>query len=696
MEAYRQQRERCVARHFQVCLVLKQFDHLFNISSQLYQSFERVKARFLRAVDYVEETHAHAELGQEQGDRVKWYAEGGRKSRLKKTEIASIRATLDRLARWEPTSALKNATAGREKWFIDILAGIGSIVNEVQIKKIKKNIRILQAQNILQDQKIDELARFLNLTASRVRLHDKQIYNLQAQMVRLEEGLKQLTDVTNFHIYTSHQINVAQAAVFRLQLGLGAAEANVDKIFEYLRIMTTQKASPAIIPPIALRDLVRKVRARMKPNPRLRLPYDPDTKDIWKYYKVIKITPVVIDKLLVILLTIPIIDSTLELNIYHAHNLPAIPPGHKIATKYLLEGDYFAIGKHGVYAALPNEWSVQVCLESDLAICMMGQALYPTMHITWCIYALFVEDEAQVQQDCKYEVKPFLDNRAQSLCGYMWAISSIEQEQLQIRCLEETQVIQIRPPLQVVYIGNGCEGYSPSMYIPAKSELSGTEEIESRKEYFLKFNYVYQPDELVGVWWQFRSKLMTIEDAKNFVEKVEPLGTMDYSILNQQLEKVDNKYPWSLPVPPMALAVGIGFVLTLLGGVVFAIKLYRVGITVKEARGIAKTVTTQPLSCFRSILRRSPQDQIAGTGPTNQDNPDDVGAKAPQREELNLHPIRMRDILQTVLQDERTGIKYGKYLNRQVRQQRPGEHSCPPSQIPELEAPEATHRDSSL
>ena len=175
-------------------------------------------------------------------------------------------------------------------------------------------------------------------------------------MVRLEEGLKQLTDATNFHIYASHQINVAQAAVFWLQLGLGAAEANVDKIFEYLQVMTTQRASPAIIPPIALRDLLRRVRAKMKPNPHLRLPYDPDTEDIWKHYKVIKISPVVIDKLLVILLTIPIIDSTLELNIYHIHNLPAIPLGHKIATTYLLKGDYFAIGKHGVYTALPNEW----------------------------------------------------------------------------------------------------------------------------------------------------------------------------------------------------------------------------------------------------------------------------------------------------------------------------------------------------
>ena len=135
-----------------------------------------MKTRFLRAVDYIEETHTHAELGQVQGDRVKRSVGAGRNSRLTKTEIASIRTTLDRLARWEPTGAPKNTTLGRKKRFVDILAGIGSIVNAVQIKKIKKNIRIFQAQNILQDQKIDELARFLNLTASRVRLHDKQIY----------------------------------------------------------------------------------------------------------------------------------------------------------------------------------------------------------------------------------------------------------------------------------------------------------------------------------------------------------------------------------------------------------------------------------------------------------------------------------------------------------------------------------------
>ena len=65
----------------------------------------------------------------------------------------------------------------------------------------------------------------MNLTASRVRLHDKQIYNLQVHMVRLEEGLEQLTDVTNFHIYASNQINVAQAAVFRVTTGSGGSRS---------------------------------------------------------------------------------------------------------------------------------------------------------------------------------------------------------------------------------------------------------------------------------------------------------------------------------------------------------------------------------------------------------------------------------------------------------------------------------------
>ena len=34
----------------------------------------------------------------------------------------------------------------------------------------------------------------------------------------------------------------------------------------------------------------------------------------------------------------------------------------------------------------------------------------------------------------------------------------------------ETRVITFKPPLQIVDISNGCETYSASIYIPARSE----------------------------------------------------------------------------------------------------------------------------------------------------------------------------------------------------------------------------------
>ena len=89
----------------------------------------------------------------------------------------------------------------RCKRLIDLLAGIGVIVNSIQIKKVKQSINRLQEQNLLQDQKIDKLARYLNLTANRVKLHDEQIYSLQVEMVRLNLGLRGLIAIMNYHLY---------------------------------------------------------------------------------------------------------------------------------------------------------------------------------------------------------------------------------------------------------------------------------------------------------------------------------------------------------------------------------------------------------------------------------------------------------------------------------------------------------------
>ena len=602
--AYRRERERCMARHMQACLVLRQFEYILNVTEYVNENYLQVKAKFLRAIDYVEDINVGEPTPTSSSSRHKQDSGTPFDTRMTLEETKYLIKLLTDLAAWDPT---QNVTH-REKRFIPLFASlgaaIGSIVNAGQIKKIKRNIAILQEATLLQDQQIMELARYADLTAARIRLHDTQIYGLQYKLLVVEDGIKEMIDVSNFQVYTSYHVTIAQTILSRLQTGTVSIENNIDKIFEYLRIMSSHKATSAVIPPVALRRLLLKIENHMRTNPRLRLPYDPRAGGIWKYYSVIKITPIVMDKMLVILMTIPVLDKTLELNIYQVHNLPAIPPGQEVAALYQLESKYFAIGKHGMYVTLPMEQSVRICLQTELAICILEQALYPIKHITWCVYALFIDDEERIKRDCKYSVTKVSGNRAISLGGYLWAVSSIKQEQLQVRCLEETHVIEIEPPLQIVYLGNGCEGYSPSMFLPAKNEMTTHAQIESRKEYFLQFNYVYTPDRYIGLWWQFRTRLMSDEDAKAFITQVAPLGTMDYSLLHKRPPVIDTNYGFSLPVPPVTLGIGIVVIILLIAGVALGCYIYRMGKTFNLATGTIKRVTEKPLSGCRRLFSR--------------------------------------------------------------------------------------------
>ena len=63
---------------------------------------------------------------------------------------------------------------------------------------------------------------------------------------------------------------------------------------------------------------------------------------------------------------------------------------------------------------------------------------------------------------------------------------------MRIRCLEDSHLEDIKPPLMIVYIRDGCAGYSSNLFIPAKSELTSEDETLTRHVFFLDFNDEYQ------------------------------------------------------------------------------------------------------------------------------------------------------------------------------------------------------------
>ena len=83
------------------------------------------------------------------------------------------------------------------------------------------------------------------------------------------------------------------------------------------------------------------------------------------------------------ILTIPLIDSSLNVNIYKVHNLPMLHSQYQILVEYELEGTYFATHMYGMYATIPKETDIKLCIMSEGHLCKFEEPLYPVDKIDW-------------------------------------------------------------------------------------------------------------------------------------------------------------------------------------------------------------------------------------------------------------------------------------------------------------------------
>ena len=138
--------------------------------------------------------------------------------------------------------------------------------------------------------------------------------------------------------------------------------------------------------------------------------------------------------------------------------------------------------------------------------------------------------------------------------GYLWAISALAAEKLQIKCVMETHVITIKPPLQIVDIGNGCEAYSTSIYILAESELMATLQSITQSQFFLDYNFNYTNVSNFLIWYKSDFAKLTTKEIDTLKAKMLKLPTMSMELFDNVLKNIDENYPFSLS-PKLILAL---------------------------------------------------------------------------------------------------------------------------------------------
>ena len=308
-----------------------------------------------------------------------------------------------------------------------------------------------------------------------------------------------------------------------------------------------------IIPPDILQNILQKIETDIKSHARLKLCEDPDT-NIWSYYGTIKLMPIVLEDYLMLILTVPLVDQSLYMNLYKVHNLPMLHPTLHMHAQYEIEGSYLATIMDGIFITLPTALDVRLCLMTNGHLCMFNQVLYPVECMTWCIYVLFINNKEHIEKNCLLKIINCTTNLVYSLDGYLWALSTLAAKKLQIRCVMETHDITIKPPLQIVDIGNGCEACSTSIYIPAKSELTAMLQSITRSQFFLDYNFNYTDVSNFLIWYKSDFAALTTKEIETLKAKMLKVPTMSMDMFNNILEDIDENYPFSLS-PKLILAL---------------------------------------------------------------------------------------------------------------------------------------------
>ena len=108
-------------------------------------------------------------------------------------------------------------------------------------------------------------------------------------------------------------------------------------------------------------------------------------------------------------------------------------------------------------------------------------------------------------------------------------------------------MVTIEPPLHIIDIGNGCEAFSSTLYIPAKSELTTTMQSLTQSQFFLNYNFQYVKMSSFVVFREMTFAQLTPEELANLQAKIQTLEPMDMELFNEKLKLIDENYPLTLP-----------------------------------------------------------------------------------------------------------------------------------------------------
>ena len=240
------------------CRVKKQYMQIVFETNKLKQLFNKIFEKFLKAIDHME---FHPTLGKEKK---------GTSYRLHRCSTKDRDAGMIHQMRYLSPDDIEMLRQGNEiiqKRYLKIngtnhrtkrfglatwLLGWGVYRNAQNFRSIKRNIQTLYDQNVLQEKQIIELTHYLNVTYGYFHANRMVINELNIQVATLNKTMMAVIGETKFIKFTVAALTDMRMTLAQLSLGLMSLQENVNAIYEYMRVLSTRRVNPLIIPPHSL------------------------------------------------------------------------------------------------------------------------------------------------------------------------------------------------------------------------------------------------------------------------------------------------------------------------------------------------------------------------------------------------------------------------------------------------------------
>ena len=187
------------------------------------------------------------------------------------------------------------------------------------------------------------------------------------------------------------------------------------------------------------------------------------------------------------------------------------------------------------------------CQLTGGAFCELNTALFPTLGLKSCEFALYQKDHEWIIEACRVKTTPFISDQALSLEPNFWVVITQKPIVLHINCLQRMSYKKVQHPIDIIHLEDGCEATSTTLVLPRHSRLIKEDNYLARTH---SVTFKLQYSEIQDFWLlkQIFPRQLSPEELEKIGNSIPEPQSSSITKLQGQLKFINTNYPHSMPL----------------------------------------------------------------------------------------------------------------------------------------------------